>query len=221
MSGAKIFGEKPPFIAVLFGRKNAGKSQLIRFACYEYRNDFSYIVVISASNDANGFYSAFLPEAHIHTSYDPALIESIIEKQIALQKTKKSQCLIILDDCLGMEGINMGTSQSRPELMRVFTQNRHMGISLIVSTQAVKQVPRVLRNNADYACIFRSLNQALADLYEEYSHLTKREFFEFVQKYTANYHILIFNSKEQNPSRTFACFKIPSQFLEKKFKLVY
>ena len=218
---AKIFGQAPPFIAVLYGRKNAGKSQLIKFACYEYRNEFSYIVVISASNDANGFYSAFLPDAHIHTSYDPALIESIIEKQIGLQKTKKSQCLIVLDDILGCEGLSMGTSQSRPELMRIYTQNRHMGISLLVSTQAVKQVPRVLRNNADYCCIFRSLNQALGDLYEEYSHLPKREFYDFVNKYTANYHILIFNSKEQDPSRTFACFRIPAAFLEKRFKLAY
>ena len=216
-----IFGEKPPFIAVLYGRKCSGKSVLIRYVCYEYRNDFSYIVVISASNDANGYYSEFLPEKFIHTAYDPALIESIIEKQIELQKTKKSQMLLILDDILGCEGLNMGTAQSRPELMRIFTQNRHMGISLIVSTQAVKQVPRVLRNNCDRACIFRSLNQALADLYEEYSHMQKREFYDFVQKYTANHHILIFNSLEQDPSRTFACFKVPEQFLHKKFRLSY
>ena len=217
-----IFGDKPPFISVLYGRKNSGKSVLIRYVCYEYRNDFSYIVVISASNDANGYYSEFLPSAFIHTSYDPTLIESIIEKQIELQKTKKSQMLLILDDILGCEGLgNMGTSQSRPELMKIFTMNRHMGISLIVSTQGVKQIPRVLRNNACFSCIFRSMNQAINDLYEEYSHLPKKEFYEFVQKYTNNHHILIFNSRETDNTRTYACFKVPEPFLHKKFKLVY
>ena len=212
---------KPPFVVILQGRKGSGKSEFIKYVCFEYKEFFSYIVVISASNEANGFYSEFLPEAHIHNSYEPSLIENIVTKQTDLFKKKKTHMLLVLDDILGVEGLKMSSSQSRPELLRLYTQNRHLGISLMVSTQGVKQIPRVLRNNADYVVIFRSLLQSKNDLYEELSHLPKKEWHNFLDQYTQDYRVLIFKTKEQDTKKMWVCFKIPQLALDRKFKLMY
>ena len=193
---------------------------MARFLCWEYRDAFAYIVVMSATANANGFYSKFLPKEHVHSFYDPSLIEKLIAKQEAFwQRGQKVHCLLILDDVIGMDGVNMRAPP--PELQKLFTCNRHFGISLLISVQNVRAVPPICRNNSDFACIFKSLNVAKEILYREYSNMPKKAFYEFLEEYTSNFRIIMYAAREQNPQKVYTVFKIPEAFLEKAFKLKF
>lgn len=214
-----LFGDVLPWFCVAYGKKFSGKSCLAKYLVWEYRNTFNYIVVFSASANANHGYD-YLPSSFVHTKYDSDVMNKIIEKQEKLWAAgKKVQCLVILDDIIGMSGFD--SKRPPPELERLYTQNRHYGISLFIATQSVRALPPVCRVNADFSCIFRQLNVSLETLYQEFSNMPKKEFYDFIHKYTNDFGIIIYNARERDNDKQFIVLRIPESELNRKFRLKY
>ena len=98
-------------VIVLIGRRDTGKSFLVRDLLY-YHQDIPIGTVISGTESGNGFYGKLVPKLFIHDEYNSAIIENILKRQrMVLKQVKKeteaygrsnidARAFVILDDCL-------------------------------------------------------------------------------------------------------------------------
>ena len=78
-------------VVVLIGRRDTGKSFLVRDLLY-YHQDIPIGTVISGTEAGNGFYSEHVPKLFIHDEYNSVIIENILKRQkTVLKQLKKSQ----------------------------------------------------------------------------------------------------------------------------------
>ena len=118
-------------VIVMIGRRDTGKSYLVRDLLYHHQ-DIPIGTVISGTEAGNGFYAAHVPKLFIHEEYNSVLIENILRRQKAVLKqvnkeietfrksTIDPRTFVILDDCL------YDQSWTRDKLMRLlFMNGRH------------------------------------------------------------------------------------------------
>ena len=148
-------------VVVLIGRRDTGKSYLVRDLLY-YHQDIPIGTVISGTEAGNGFYSQHVPKLFIHDEYNSAIIENILKRQKTVLKQVKKEmetykrttidprAFVILDDCL------YDASWTRDKMMRLlFMNGRHWKIMLIITMQYPLGIPPNLRTNIDYVFILR------------------------------------------------------------------
>ena len=148
-------------VIVLIGRRDTGKSYLVRDLLY-YHQDIPIGTVISGTEAGNGFYSQHVPKLFIHDEYNTAIIENILKRQRAvLKQIKKEQemykrtnidprAFVILDDCL------FDATWTKDKVMRLlFMNGRHWKIMLVITMQYPLGIPPNLRTNIDYVFILR------------------------------------------------------------------
>lgn len=213
-----IFGP-PPWQTLFVGAKHSGKSECIKYVCRAYAKHFAQVVVFCPTA-LNGFYD-FVPPKFVHDDYDSEVMTGILNRQAAYKKAGKNvHVLVVMDDIIGSETINF-EKRHQNELSKVFAANRHYNLSIIVVTQSLKRVPRILRDNVDYACIFRCMMQAYEGLYETFGHTEKKAFFKFLEDNTRDYQIILYKANVTDPRAHFAVFKIAEHELSRAFRLVY
>ena len=123
-------------VIVLIGRRDTGKSFLVRDLLY-YHQDIPIGTVISGTEEGNGFYGSMVPKLFIHNEYNTAIIENILKRQRGVLKQIKKEItqfkrstidprtFVILDDCL------YDNTWSRDKLMRLlFMNGRHWKVML-------------------------------------------------------------------------------------------
>ena len=77
-------------VVVLIGRRDTGKSYLVRDLLY-YHQDIPIGTVISGTEAGNGFYSQHVPKLFIHDEYNSAIIENILKRQKTVLKQVKKE----------------------------------------------------------------------------------------------------------------------------------
>ena len=75
-------------VVVLIGRRDTGKSFLVRDLLY-YHQDIPIGTVISGTEAGNGFYSEHVPKLFIHEEYNSVIIENILKRQKTVLKQLK------------------------------------------------------------------------------------------------------------------------------------
>ena len=108
----EIDSRKGPMI-VLIGKKDTGKSFLVRDILYHCRNEFPIGTVISPTEAANVFFQDMVPSKLIHDEYRPDIVENVIKRQLQLKDARNTdktrnggssgidpRAFLILDDCL-------------------------------------------------------------------------------------------------------------------------
>lgn len=194
-------------VCVLIGRRDTGKSFLVRDLLY-YHQDIPIGVVISGTEEGNGFYGKLVPRLFIHTEYSSAIIENILKRQKGVLKQIKKELetkrrstidprtFVILDDCL------YDASWSRDKLMRLlFMNGRHWKVMLIITMQYPLGVPPTLRTNIDYVFILREPYIANRKrIYENYAGMfpTLESFCQVMDQCTENYECLVINNNSKS-----------------------
>ena len=148
-------------VIVLIGRRDTGKSFLVRDLLY-YHQDIPIGTVISGTEEGNGFYSSHVPKLFIHGEYNSGIIENVLKRQKQVLKEVKNEMetkrrttidprtFLILDDCM------YDASWTRDKMMRLlFMNGRHWKIMLVITMQYPLGVPPNLRTNIDYTFILR------------------------------------------------------------------
>lgn len=152
-------------VIVLIGRRDTGKTFLVRDLLYHHQ-DVPIGTVISGTEAGNGFYAAHVPKLFIHHDYNSVLIDNILRRQKMVLKqvereneanagtSKKCsidpRTFVIMDDCLYDQG------WTKDKLMRVlFMNGRHWKVLLIITMQYPLGIPPTLRTNIDYVFILR------------------------------------------------------------------
>lgn len=190
-------------VIVLIGRRETGKSFLVKDLLYHHR-DIPIGTVISGTEEGNGFYGRLVPRLFIHNEYNTAFIENILKRQRNVRKEVKQQlkdygrsnidprAFVIMDDCL------YDDRWSRDKLMRMlFMNGRHWNIMLIITMQYPLGVPPVLRTNIDYTFILReNYPSNRKRIYENYAGMfhTFEAFCQVMDQCTENYECLVINN---------------------------
>ena len=104
-------------VIVLIGRRDTGKSYLVRDLLY-YQQDIPIGTVISGTEAGNGFYGKMVPKLFIHDEYNTAIIENILKRQkIVMKQMKKENEKFASDDTnkITKNDVEMNTVE-KPEL---------------------------------------------------------------------------------------------------------
>jgi len=200
-------GEAKGPVIVLLGRRDTGKSVLVRDILFHHQ-EIPIGTVIAGTEEGNGFYGKMVPKIFIHHEYNTAIIENILKRQKAVLKEidrevqlyKKStidpRTFTILDDCL-YDG-----SWTRDKLMRLlFMNGRHWKIMLIITMQYPLGVPPILRTNIDYVFILRDNYIANRKrIYENYAGMfpTFELFCQVMDQCTENYECLVIHNNSKS-----------------------
>ena len=194
-------------VIVLIGRRDTGKSFLVRDLLY-YHQDIPIGTVISGTEAGNGFYGKMVPKLFIHDEYNTAIIENILKRQkIVVKQIKKEleaygrssidpRTFVILDDCL------YDNSWAREKLMRLlFMNGRHWKVMLIITMQYPLGVPPNLRTNIDYTFILREPYIANRKrIYENFAGMfpTFESFCQVMDQCTENYECLVVSNNAKS-----------------------
>jgi len=184
-------------VVVLIGRRDTGKSFLVRDLLY-YHQDIPIGTVISGTEAGNGFFSAHVPKLFIHDEYNSAIIENILKRQKTVMKQiikmgPKSRidprAFVILDDCL------YDNKWTKDKLMRLlFMNGRHWKVMLIITMQYPLGIPPNLRTNIDYVFILREPYIANRKrIWENYAGMfpTYESFSQVMDQCTENFECLV------------------------------
>ena len=194
-------------VVVLIGRRDTGKSYLVRDLLY-FHQDVPIGTVISGTEAGNGFYSSHVPKLFIHDEYNTAIIENILKRQkLVLKQVKKEmenykrsnidpRAFVILDDCL------YDNTWTKDKMMRLlFMNGRHWKIMLIITMQYPLGVPPNLRTNIDYVFILREPYLANRKrIFENYAGMfpTFESFCQVMDQCTENYECLVINNNAKS-----------------------
>ena len=198
-------------VVVLIGRRDTGKSYLVRDLLF-YQQDIPIGTVISGTEAGNSFYGDHVPKLFIHEEYSSGIIENILKRQKQCMKQvnqemqvyKKSnidpRAFCILDDCL------YDSSWTKDKLMRLlFMNGRHWKIMLIITMQYPLGIPPNLRTNIDYVFILREpyINNRKR-IYENYAGMfpTFEAFSQVMDQCTENYECLVINNNSKSNKLT-------------------
>ena len=194
-------------VIVLIGRRDTGKSFLVRDLIY-YHQDIPIGTVISGTEAGNGFYGKHVPKLFIHDEYNTAIIENILKRQRQVLKQIKKEnesgtrtnidprAFVILDDCL------YDATWAKDKMMRLlFMNGRHWKIMLVITMQYPLGIPPNLRTNIDYVFILREpylTNRKR--IWENYCSMfpTLESFCSVMDQTTENYECLVINNNAKS-----------------------
>ena len=194
-------------VIVLIGRRDTGKSYLVKDILY-YHQDIPIGTVISGTEAGNGFYSAHVPKLFIHDEYNTTIVENILQRQKTVLKVIKKEleshrksnidprAFVILDDCL------YDATWAKDKVMRLlFMNGRHWKVMLVITMQYPLGIPPNLRTNIDYVFILREPYIANRKrIYENYAGMfpTFESFCQVMDQCTENYECLVINNNAKS-----------------------
>lgn len=195
-------------VVVLIGKRDTGKSVLVRDLLYHHRN-IPIGTVISPTEQANKFFSHIVPPLFIHDEYNPSIIHNVVKRQKIMLKTIEQQqqqqrsdaqidprAFLVLDDCLYDE------SWTKDRNIRLlFMNGRHYKIMFVITMQYPLGIRPNLRTQIDYVFILReNLINNRKRIYENYAGMFPSfdVFSQVMDQCTENYECLVINNNAKS-----------------------
>jgi hypothetical protein len=186
---------------VLIGKKDTGKSFLVKDVLANTQACFPIGTVISGTEVANPFFQDMVPSKLIHDKYKPDIVNNAIRRQLAVKQKREHEkrasghssidprAFLILDDCL------YDASWIREESTRyVFMNGRHIDMVTLITMQYPLGITPNLRTNIDFVFILRETSMTNRKrIYENYASMfpTFEMFCQFMDQCTENYECLV------------------------------
>jgi len=192
-----IDSRKSPMI-VIIGKKDTGKSFLVRDILYNTQECYPIGTVISGTEVANEFFQHMVPSKLIHDKYNPGIVTNVIKRQLTLKQARNKsgggssvdpRAFLILDDCL-YDGSWIKEESTR----YVFMNGRHVDLSTMITMQYPLGITPNLRTNVDFVFILReTILGNRRRIYENYAGMfpTFDMFCQFMDQCTENYECLV------------------------------
>jgi hypothetical protein len=188
---------------VIIGKKDTGKSFLVRDILFQTQQYFPVGTVISATEIANEFFQNMVPSKLIHDKYKPEIVQNVIRRQAGIKQKRNDdkkarggssnidpRAFLILDDCLydAKSWINEESTRF------VFMNGRHIDLMTIITMQYPLGITPNLRTNVDFVFILReNILGNRRRIYENYAGMfpTFEMFCDFMDQCTENYECLV------------------------------
>ena len=199
-------------VIVLIGRRDTGKSFLVKDLLYHHQ-DIPVGTVISGTEAGNHFYENMVPPRFIHDEYDVSIIQQLMLRQRqVLEQMRDEQratgrasrfdprAFLIMDDCL------YDDAWARDKLVRMmFMNGRHWKLMVVITMQYPLGIPPNLRTNVDYVFILRETYMSnKRRIYENYAGMfpTFDSFVQVMEQCTENYECLVINNNVKSNKLT-------------------
>jgi len=198
---------KPDSVITCIGKRNSGKSYLIR-DILSYHTTLPAGVVISPTEQANEFFQKMIPNFLIYDEFQPDIVKKFLERQISINKQKNEQirkygtsdidprAFLILDDCL------YDKSWPNDKTIRsIFMNGRHYKIFFLLTMQYCLGLPPILRANVDYVFIFKNnMIKEREKIYNHYAGIFNDfgTFCKVMDHCTTDYSCLVIDNKVQS-----------------------
>lgn len=186
----------PPNCTIsVYGKRGTGKSFWVRWHLYNHRDIFPWGWVFTKTKN-NRFYESFIPKEKILGPYTPYNLNKIIERQLSMQSAYlkfgdiNPLAFVVWDDALGDEVKYDNT------LATYYFNSRHFHTHNIMTAQHVTGTPPPVRQNTDYAVMFKNFySKALEHLNDDFSREKDKELFmRDLDKYTNDNNFLMINN---------------------------
>ena len=190
-------------VVVMIGKRNTGKSFLIKDLLYHHSN-LPIGTVISGTESANHFYGDMVPKMFIHDEYTAPLVQNVVKRQqIILKNINKEMNLygktnidprafIILDDCL-----YDSTWTKDKNVRALFMNGRHLKMFFVIAMQYPLGIPPNLRTNIDFIFILReNIVANRKRIYDNYAGMfpTFEIFCQVMDQCTENFECLVIDN---------------------------
>jgi hypothetical protein len=200
-SRCEIDSRKSPMMVVI-GKKDTGKSFLVRDILANTQSYFPVGTVISGTELANEFFQHMVPSKLIHDKYRPEIVSNVIKRQLGIKTArntdKKSRggnssidprAFLILDDCLyDNSWINQESTRY------IFMNGRHIDMMTVITMQYPLGISPNLRTNVDFIFILReNITRNRRIIYENYAGMfpTYEMFSQFMDQCTEDFNCLV------------------------------
>jgi len=181
-----------PGLLILNGEQGSGKSKLISYLMYKYRNKFAYGICFTNTYFEDDSFD-YIPKKFIHPEYSEEKLDNLMNIQKNLiKKGIIKEAFVIFDDSVSKDQFN---SES---LKNLCTQLRHYHITVIFATQYANIVPTWMRTNAMGVVIFKSDSECnLRALFQSYGQGFGKfdNFRNYIADNLGNYKFIYYNKK--------------------------
>lgn len=183
-------------VILLIGKRNTGKSVLAKDLLYHKRH-LPAGVVMSGTEEGNGYYSGWVPDSFIYNDFDKGVIDGVIDRQRRLSKTGKAKnVFLVLDDCLYDKKL------LREKCMRaLFMNGRHWKVYMLLTAQYMMDVPPDIRSQIDYVFVLReNILQNRKRLYDTFFGVFPSFdiFCQVMDKCTENYECIVLDNTSRS-----------------------
>lgn len=201
---------------VLASKRNSGKSKLVLNLIYNLVSNYSFDYIICFSDTAHFLEDyKFLDKKFIMPLSDEKIIKILNYQEQQTIKETGVKCLMILDD------INI--EKKSQILNKIFTQGRHVGITVILSVQFPKHVcSKIIRNNIDYLYLSELNNETMYNVIKELitvSGVDNKEIFNFIVNNNHDYQFILYDNTQKDKLKRLSVVKaelLQLQLLDKK-----
>lgn len=183
---------------VVIGKPGTGKSTLISSILYSKKHIFPCGLVMSGTEDSNGFYGRMCPKTFVYNQYDEEVIKNFVRRQkLAKDHLPNPWSVLLIDDCTDDPKLF-----NKPLQQGLYKRGRHWKCLYILSLQYCMDVKPVIRSNVDGTFILRETNiRNRKSLWENYAGVIPdfKMFCEIMDQLTDDYTALyIHNATRSN-----------------------
>ena len=195
-------------VVVMIGKRNTGKSFLVRDLLFQHR-DIPIGTVISPTESANKFFGHIVPPLFIHDGYKANIIDNVVKRQKLLMRKMDKQTktmgnsiidprsFLLLDDCM-----YDNTWVKDNNIRLLFMNGRHYKMMFVITMQFPLGIPPSLRTQIDYVFILReNVSNNRKRIYDNFAGMfpTYEVFCQVMDQCTENYEcIVIHNGARSN-----------------------
>lgn len=195
------FDDMPPFTGkaseagkgvkiVVIGKAGSGKSTVIRDIIASKSHLIPVAQIFSGTEDSNHTYSQFIPDVCIHNKLDFKALEQFkVRQKIAGKYLKYPYAIQVIDDCTDDPKL-----LKKPIIQDIYKNGRHWYMLQILSLQYCLDIPPAIRNNYDYAFIFKENIIATREKLHKYFGACVHKFSDFntlLDQITGDYTALV------------------------------
>jgi hypothetical protein len=187
----------PTATVLILGKRNTGKSVLIKHIMYHLREKVDAAVAFCPTEGSQGCYGSFIPPSMIHEEFSGPVLDNVLSTQRQQWKRGRgSHVMCVLDDC----AYDKKTFSSKP-LRNLFMNGRHNRVACILSVQYSLSFPTDLRANCDYVIACRE--QIMSNRERLYKHFfgmfsSMDSFNRCFTACTNNYEVLVLKNDSQS-----------------------
>jgi len=191
----------PEFFTIsIIAKRNSGKTYLMTdvIKVLKKKKRVDRIVILTGSAGLNDDYKDVVDEKLI-LPFKEETLENIWKLQMTKPREQREHILIVLDDCLA------NPAALRSEMVnRLYTQSRHLQISLAVLSQYGAHLLTPLRKaNSDVILWYKLNLKGLENLWLSTSKIPKDKFIQISEKFAGhNYQYMLLDNyiQSENPS---------------------
>ena len=195
------FDDMPPFTGkaaetgkgvkiIVIGKAGSGKSSVVKDIIASKAHIIPVAQVFSGTEDSNGTYAQFMPDVCVHNKLDFKALEQFKVRQKIAGKYLKYPCAInIIDDCTDDPKL-----LKKPIIQDLYKNGRHWYMLHILTLQYCLDIPPAIRNNYDYAFIFKENIIATREKLHKYFGACVHKFSDFnalLDQITGDYTALV------------------------------